>query len=117
MGAEADGRGKYRGELDLPRSPGGSGRRKRGGEAEIAPRPAGEDDAVEAAAAIEAAAAAAARRAADAVIDEKDRENAIRRQLNGFDRWDWTDMRRKHPVEARLVRLGVPRVRRSIILI
>ena len=57
------------------------------------------------------------RGSADVVIDEKDRENAIRRQVKGFDRWDWTDMRRKHPVEARLARLGVPRTRRRVILI
>ncbi len=69
------------------------------------------------AAEIAAAADAAARRAADAVIAEKDRENAIRRQLSGFDRWDWTDVQHKRPVEARLVRLGVPRVRRPTILI
>lgn len=55
--------------------------------------------------------------APEAVIEEKDRENAIRRQLEGFDRWDWTDMRAKHPVEARLVRLGVPRTRRRVVLI
>lgn len=89
VGAEADGRGKYRGPLDVSR---------------VAPS-------------VEDAAASAARHAADAVIDEKDRENAVRRQVTGFDRWDWTDMRRKHPVEARLVRLGVPKVRRPTILI
>ncbi len=88
-GAEADGRGKYRGAVDVSRV---------------------------ARSAVDAA-ASAARHAADAVIDEKDRENAIRRQVTEFDRWDWTDMRRKHPVEARLVRLGVPKVRRPTILI
>lgn len=56
------------------------------------------------------------RRAVEAVVEEKDRENAIRRQLKGFDRWDWSDLIRKHPVEARLVRLGVPRVRRPAVL-
>lgn len=110
VGAEADGRGKYRGTLDerrVTRSPGGSaGARLRGG-ADVA------HGAAERVGAVDEAAAAAA----DAVIDEKDRENAIRRQLTAFDRWDWTDMRRKHPVEDRLVRLGVPRVRRPIILI
>jgi Transcriptional regulator, AbiEi antitoxin len=124
VGAEADGRGKYRGTLNTrrtARSPGGSAGRRRSGEADVAPG-ALEGGAPEGAGAAEGVgaaeeAAAAARRAADAVIEEKDRENAIRRQLSGFDRWDWAEMHRKHPVEARLVRLGVPRVRRPIILI
>ncbi|GAA1516450.1 hypothetical protein BJ978_000625 [Agromyces terreus] len=51
-------------------------------------------------------------RAVDAVISEKDRENAIRRQVAGFDRWDWNDMLARAPVEERLLRLGVPRTRR-----
>lgn len=85
VGAEADGRGKYRGGPDV------DGRARR-------PDDGGRD-------------------AIDAVIEEKDRENAIRRQLNGFDRWDWIDVRRRHPVEARLVRLGVPRTRRRTILV
>ena len=108
VGAEADGRGKYRGAVS---GEAGAARRVAAGTARTA---AGGLDAADV---IEAAAASAARRAADAVIGEKDRENAVRRQLAGLDRWDWTDMRRKHPVEARLVRLGVPRVRRRIILI
>ena len=114
VGAEADGRGKYRGNPDVrrvARSPGGSTGGRRRDEADVA------RGAAESAVAAEESTAAAARRAADAVIDEKDRENAIRRQVSGLDRWDWNDMRRKHPVEARLVRLGVPRVRRPIILI
>ena len=82
VGAEADGRGKYRGGV------------RRAGTA-----------------------ASAAGAAADAVIAEKDRENAIRRRVSGFDRWDWNEMLAKEPVEARLVRLGVPRVRRRVILI
>ncbi|MGI9824221.1 hypothetical protein [Agromyces sp. Marseille-Q5079] len=89
VGAEADGRGKYLGDataLDARRPSDGS--------------TFGTSD--------------VARRAADAVIAEKDRENAIRRQLRGFDRWDWNDMLRRHPVEARLTRLGVPRVRRPV---
>jgi hypothetical protein len=113
VGAEADGRGKYRRTLDVrsvARSSGGWVGTRHRDEAAVA------DGAAAASRAVEQA-AAAARRAADAVIDEKDRENAIRRQLTAFDRWDWADMRRKHPVEARLVRLGVPRVRRPIILI
>lgn len=82
VGAEADGRGKYRGGVQLSGTT-----------------------------------AAAVRAAADAVIAEKDRENAIRRRVSGFDRWDWNEMLAKRPVEARLVRLGVPRVRRRMILI
>lgn len=57
------------------------------------------------------------RRAVDAVIREKNRENAVRRQLQGFDRWDWNEMIAKHPVEQRLLRLGVPRVKRRTVLI
>ncbi|MDR6905343.1 putative transcriptional regulator of viral defense system [Agromyces sp. 3263] len=102
-GAEADGRGKYlggnmaspvRGAPTAPDAMGAGGR----------------NDASR-------AAAAAAEFAAAAVIAEKDRENAIRRQLSGFDRWDWNDMMRKRPVEARLARLGVPRTRRPLTLI
>jgi hypothetical protein len=102
-GAEADGRGKYlggnarppvRGVATAPDAVGAGGRNDASG-----------------------AAAAAAEFAAAAVIAEKDRENAIRRQLAGFDRWDWNDMMRKRPVEARLTRLGVPRVRRPMTLI
>ncbi|MGI9824291.1 hypothetical protein [Agromyces sp. Marseille-Q5079] len=62
----------------------------------------------------EGASAAAAWRL---VIAEKDRENAIRRQVRGFDRWDWSDMARKVPIEQRLTRIGVPRVRRRRSLI
>ena len=104
VGAEADGRGKYRGETDAI---GGT----RGDGANVV------DLSVERSQHEVVSAAAAARRAADAVIGEKDRENAIRRQLSGFDRWDWIEMQRKHPVEARLVRLGVPRMRPRTILI
>jgi hypothetical protein len=50
-------------------------------------------------------------RVARAVIDEKERENALRRQVRAFDRWDWGDMARKAPIEARLLRMGVPRTR------
>jgi hypothetical protein len=57
------------------------------------------------------------RRAVASVVAEKDRENAVRRQVRGFDRWDWDDMVAKHPVEQRLVRLGVPRVKRRTRLI
>jgi predicted transcriptional regulator of viral defense system len=110
IGAEADGRGKYlAGQLE----PLTRGARIEG--AGIHRDELFDDSRASTAAAT--AAAAAARFAAEAVIDEKDRENAIRRQLSGFDRWDWNDMMRKHPVETRLVRLGVPRTRRPMILI
>ena len=103
VGAEADGRGKYlEGNV-------GTGF----GSASAVFDPTG----VRAPNDVPRAAAAAARFAAAAVIEEKDRENAIRRQLSGFDRWDWHDLMRKHPVEARLVRLGVPRIRRPMRLI
>jgi hypothetical protein len=104
VGAEADGRGKYRSGSNA------AGPTRGDGENVV-------DLADERSQREVASAATAARRAADAVIDEKDRENAIRRQLSGFDRWDWSDMQRKHPVEARLVRLGIPRVRPRTILI
>ncbi len=48
----------------------------------------------------------------DAIIDEKDREDAIRAQMRGFVRWDWADMWRREPLRAKLVRAGVPIVRR-----
>ena len=48
----------------------------------------------------------------DAIIDEKDREDAIRAQVRGFARWDWADMWRREPLRARLVRAGVPIERR-----
>jgi hypothetical protein len=89
-GAEADGRGKYRSAAPRLRV---SDRRD-------------ERDAV----------AAAAARAAEVVIAEKDRENAIRRQVARFDRWDWPDMSRRHPVEKRLRAMGVPMVRRPFII-
>lgn len=49
---------------------------------------------------------------ADTVIAEKDRENAIRRRVRAFDRWDWRDVRRRTPIEQRLEAMGVPRTRR-----
>ncbi len=48
----------------------------------------------------------------DAIIDEKDREDAIRAQVRGFARWDWADMWRREPLRAKLVRAGVPIERR-----
>lgn len=48
----------------------------------------------------------------DAVIDEKDREDAIRAQMRGFARWGWVDMWQRDPLRAKLVRAGVPVERR-----
>ncbi|QEO14121.1 hypothetical protein FLP10_06570 [Agromyces intestinalis] len=45
------------------------------------------------------------------VIREKDRENAVRRRLRAFDRWDWNEFRAVRPVVERLIALGVPRRR------
>ncbi|UOE43302.1 hypothetical protein [Agromyces larvae] len=49
---------------------------------------------------------------AETVIAEKDRENALRRRLRAFDRWDWRDCRAETPVVRRLDAMGVPRTRR-----
>jgi len=48
---------------------------------------------------------------ADSVIAEKDRENAIRRRVRAFDRWDWADRRAVGPVLVRLDAMRIPRVR------
>lgn len=50
----------------------------------------------------------------ETVIAEKDRENAIRRRVRAFDRWDWADRRAVTPVLQRLDGMGVPRSRRSV---
>ncbi|WP_157416156.1 hypothetical protein [Agromyces allii] len=55
--------------------------------------------------------------AARAVIREKDRENALRRRVTSMDRWDWTDMVRKDPLEQRLLAMGVPRTRQRRALV
>lgn len=49
---------------------------------------------------------------AASIIAEKDRENAIRRQLRAFDRWDWSETLRRTPLQHRLTTMGVPRTRR-----
>ncbi len=54
---------------------------------------------------------ASVRESADTVIAEKDRENAIRRRVRAFDRWDWTDRRAVEPVLHRLDAMRIPRVR------
>lgn len=53
----------------------------------------------------------------DAVIDEKDREDAIRGQVRGFARWNWADMWRREPLRTRLLRAGVPLERRRMHLL
>lgn len=55
--------------------------------------------------------------AAAAVIAEKGREDAIRERVHGFARWDWGDMWSKHPVRAKLLRAGLPIVRKPSRLI
>jgi hypothetical protein len=56
------------------------------------------------------------RESAETVIAEKDRENAIRRRLRAFDRWDWADRRAVHPVVTRLERMRIPRTRPVAVL-
>ncbi|WP_344373465.1 type IV toxin-antitoxin system AbiEi family antitoxin domain-containing protein [Agromyces tropicus] len=53
----------------------------------------------------------------EAVLDEKAREDAIRARVDGFARWDWSEMWRREPVRARLARAGLPVVRRPVRLI
>ena len=70
IGAEADGRGKYRGSGDV--------------EAAI-----------------------------DTVIEEKDREDEIRRLIRAFTRWNWNEMWARQPIDRRLRRAGLPAVHRQ----
>lgn len=42
------------------------------------------------------------------VVREKKREDAVRRQLRAFDRWDWAEMWARKPLVDRLRRLGLP---------
>ncbi len=79
VGAEADGRGKYRGAQEVRRDSSSTGGTSHSGRPAEAPLAVGTSEGAD----IVAAAATAARRAADAVIDEKDRENAIRRLAFG----------------------------------
>ncbi|MDM4764341.1 hypothetical protein QT381_15165 [Galbitalea sp. SE-J8] len=51
------------------------------------------------------------------VLAEKNRENAIRRQVRAFDRWDWDDVMLRRPLEQRLEGLGVPRTSKRIRLV
>lgn len=51
------------------------------------------------------------------VIEEKQREDAVRRRVRGFARWDWMEMWRKRPIHARLTAAGLPVVRKPVRLI
>jgi len=53
------------------------------------------------------------RSAAEIVIAEKDRENRLRRQLDGFARWDSNDLRDPTRFAAILSNAGVPRASRG----
>ncbi|MUN07414.1 hypothetical protein [Agromyces luteolus] len=55
--------------------------------------------------------------AADAVLAEKAREDAIRLLVTGFVRWDWKEMWRRDPIRDRLVAAGLPIVRKPVHLI
>lgn len=44
------------------------------------------------------------------IIEEKTREDRLRRQVLGFVRWTWRDCIRWHPLRDRLIAAGVPRV-------
>lgn len=106
-GAEADGGGKYLVLADAGlQSVAGAGRRlnptRHGSRSQSASSYAAET---------------AARAAASVVIKEKDRENAIRRQLKAFDRWDWADALARTPVARRLSAMGVPRPRAPRVLL
>lgn len=45
---------------------------------------------------------------AGTVVREKKREDAVRRQLRSFERWDWPEMWARTPLVDRLRRLGLP---------
>jgi hypothetical protein len=59
---------------------------------------------------------ATVRESVDTVIAEKDRENAIRRRVRSFDRWDWADRRAVLPVLTRLDAMRIPRIRPTSVL-
>lgn len=44
------------------------------------------------------------------VVDEKRREDRLRRQVRAFTRWDWPETLRMTPLDQRLAAAGVPRV-------
>jgi hypothetical protein len=51
------------------------------------------------------------------VVREKQREDAIRRAVRAFARWDWKDMWSKDPVRTWLMASGLPVVRKPVRLI
>jgi hypothetical protein len=107
-GAEADGRGKYLSPaLAAAARQSGAGRGRRD-----EPTRGHRNDR-----AFQGAAQAASRAAAATVIEEKDRENAIRRQLRAFDRWNWAEALARIPVERRLSAMGIPRPRAPRVLL
>lgn len=57
-------------------------------------------------------AAEAAAFAAAAVIGEKEREDAIRRRVRGFARWNWAEAMRRRPIDEYLTAAGLPKTRR-----
>jgi hypothetical protein len=107
-GAEADGGGKYLGPALAAAGRSSTAGIGRGDD----PRRGRRIDAVSA-----DAAAAAGRAAAAAVIKEKERENAIRRQLRAFDRWDWAETLARTPIARRLSAMGIPRPRAPRLLL
>src|SRR5699024_6730398 len=55
--------------------------------------------------------------AAQRVIEEKQREDELRAQSEGFARWGWSDVWRPARLEAILLRAGVPRPGRRRVLV
>jgi hypothetical protein len=55
--------------------------------------------------------AATAEETASRVILEKKREDRLRRNLNGFARWDWASVLQVAPLRRTLMHVGVPIVR------
>ncbi|MBD7958819.1 hypothetical protein H9651_14350 [Microbacterium sp. Sa4CUA7] len=45
------------------------------------------------------------------VVSEKQREDRLRRQVRAFTRWDWAATMRVDPLDERLARAGIARVR------
>ena len=48
------------------------------------------------------------------LLAEKAREDELRRQLNQLARWGWRDAWERRPLERKLLRVGVPRVRLAV---
>jgi hypothetical protein len=55
----------------------------------------------------------AGRTASEIVIAEKDRENRLRRRLNGFARWNMAELRNSANFARILGDAGVPRITRG----